>query len=236
MLRSFRARFGVDYDRFADLHAVQLNDTHPTMAIPELIRLLMADGVTFNRAFRIAQRTFRYTNHTVMREALEVWDVSLLNDVSPALVRIVKRIQTRLAAELRKKGVRGHGRAGHRPRRARCTWRTSPSTAPRTPTASPRSTPRFSSARSSASGTRLIPERFNNKTNGITQRRWLGLCNPELCALLDGVIGSGYLTDLSRLRALDEKIDDALASRFIAVKREKKRQLAALIREREGID
>ena len=235
MLRSFRARFGVDYDRFADLHAVQLNDTHPTMAIPELIRLLMADGVTFNRAFRIAQRTFRYTNHTVMREALEVWDVSLLNDVSPALVRIVKRIQTRLAAELRKKGVEDtaaldivrDGRVHMANLAVYGSSYTNGVAAIHT---------EILKREVFREWYALVPERFNNKTNGITQRRWLGLCNPELCALLDGVIGPGYLTDLFRLRALDEKIDDALASRFIAVKREKKRQLAALIREREGVD
>ena len=235
MLRSFRARFGADYDRFADLHAVQLNDTHPTMAIPELIRLLMEDGVTFNRAFRIAQRTFRYTNHTVMREALEVWDLALLSDVSPALVRIVKRIQTRLAAELRKKGVEDtaaldivrNGRVHMANLAVYGSSYTNGVAAIHT---------EILKREVFREWYALVPERFNNKTNGITQRRWLGLCNPELCALLDGVIGPGYLTDLFRLRALDEKIDDALASRFIAVKREKKRQLAALIREREGVD
>ncbi len=235
MLRAFRARFGSDYDRFAELHAVQLNDTHPTMAIPELIRLLMEDGVTFNRAFRIAQRTFRYTNHTVMREALEVWDLALLNDVSPALVRIIKRIQTRLTSELRKKGVADtaaldivrDGRVHMANLAVYGSSRTNGVAAIHTEILK-RDVFREWYA--------LVPERFTNKTNGITQRRWLGLCNPELCALLDDAIGSGYLTDLFRLRALDEKIDDALAERFIAVKREKKRQLAALIREREGID
>ena len=205
------------------------------MAIPELIRLLMADGVTFNRAFRIAQRTFRYTNHTVMREALEVWDVSLLNDVSPALVRIVKRIQTRLAAELRKKGVEDtaaldivrDGRVHMANLAVYGSSYTNGVAAIHT---------EILKREVFREWYALVPERFNNKTNGITQRRWLGLCNPELCALLDDVIGPGYLTDLFKLRALDEKIDDALAGRFIAVKREKKRQLAALIREREGID
>ena len=79
------------------------------------------------------------------------------------------------------------------------------------------------------------PEKFQNKTNGITQRRWLGLCNPELCALLDDTVGEGYLTDLFKLDGLKDKIDDALAERFMIVKREKKRQLAAIIREKEGV-
>ena len=80
------------------------------------------------------------------------------------------------------------------------------------------------------------PEKFQNKTNGITQRRWLGLCNPELCALLDDTVGEGYLTDLFKLDGLKDKIDDALAERFMAVKREKKRQLAAIIREKESVE
>ena len=166
--RSFRARFGADYDRFADLHAVQLNDTHPTMAIPELSRLLMADGVTVNRAFRIAQRTFRYTNHTVMREALEVWDVSLLNDVSPALVRIVKRIQTRLAAELRKKGVEDtaaldivrDGRVHMANLAVYGSSYTNGVAAIHT---------EILKREVFREWYALVPERFNNKTNGITQ-------------------------------------------------------------------
>ena len=235
MLRAFRARFGNDYDRFSELHAVQLNDTHPTMAIPELIRLLMEDGVSFARAFRIARDTFRYTNHTVMREALEQWDVSLLNDVSPALVRIIKRIQTRLSGELKKKGVTDTEaldivRDGRVRMANLAVYGSSYTNGVAAIHTQILKDDVFKECY------QLMPERFNNKTNGITQRRWLGLCNPELCALLDEEIGEGYLTDLYHLEALRPKIDDALAERFMAVKLEKKRQLADLIRRQEGVD
>ena len=235
MLRAFKARFGSDYDRFPELHAVQLNDTHPTMAIPELIRLLMDDGVAFDRAFDIAQRTFHYTNHTVMREALEQWDVSLLNDVSPELVKVIKRIQTKLARELRRKKIADTEpydivRDGRVRMANLAVYGTSHTNGVAAIHSQILKDDVFKEWYA------LYPERFNNKTNGITQRRWLGLCNPELCRLLDEEIGTGYLTDLFKLKALDEKIDDALAEKFIAVKQEKKRQLAAIIKEREGVE
>ncbi len=235
MLRSYRAEFGSDYSHFADRHAIQLNDTHPTMAIPELIRLLGADGVDFETAFGIAQQTFRYTNHTVMREALECWDVALMNALCPELMKVIRRIDQRLRRELKRLK------------------------APDTQDMPIVRDGRVHMANLAVYGSSYIngvaaihsrilrddvfrewyalwPERFQNKTNGITQRRWLGLCNPELCALLNQTIGEGYLTDLYRLENLKERIDETLARQFIAVKQEKKRQLCALIREREGVE
>ncbi|MBR6220138.1 MAG: 4-alpha-glucanotransferase [Clostridia bacterium] len=237
MLNAYRQRHGDDLSRFAGFHAIQLNDTHPTMAIPELIRLLMNEGMSFNRAFGIARRTFRYTNHTVMREALECWDMKLMSELSPRLVQIIRRIQTRLDRDLKKAAVEDA-----------------------TPYAIIDENKRVHMANlavyasSYTNGVAAIhsqilkddvfrewyalyPERFNNKTNGITQRRWLGLCNPELTALLkDALGGDGFLTDLYELDNLKPLIDDGLAKRFIEVKAEKKRQLAQLILEREGVE
>jgi len=234
MLRSYRVVYGSDYSRFAKLHAVQLNDTHPTMAIPELIRLLMDDGVEFADAFAIARETFRYTNHTVMREALECWDLSLLNDVAPDMVAVIRRIDLKLSRMLRRRKIEGadamriiRNKQVHMANLAVY-------------------------ASSYVNGVAAIhseilkdevfrewyalyPERFQNKTNGITQRRWLGLCNPELCALLDEVVDGDYLSDLYALADLKDRIDDDLARRFIEIKKEKKRQLAAIIAEREGV-
>lgn len=235
MLRSYRAAHGSDYSRFAEMHAIQLNDTHPTMAIPELIRLLGADGVDFAAAFEIARQTFRYTNHTVMREALECWDVSLLNDVSPELVKVIRRIDQKLGRDLKR--LRAPEAAGMRVIQQKRVHMANLAVY----------------ASSYVNGVAAIhsqilkddvfrewyvlwPEKFQNKTNGVTQRRWLGLCNPELCALLDGAVGKGYLTNLDLLENLRAKIDDDLAARFIRIKREKKRQLAALIRAREGVE
>ena len=225
MLDAYRRAHGDDLSGFAKLHAVQLNDTHPTMAIPELVRLLMNEGMTFGRAFNIARRTFRYTNHTVMREALECWDLKLMSELSPELVRVIRRIQTKLNADLKKAGVEDAAPyaiidAGKRVHMANLAV--------------------YGSSYTNGVAEEwyaLYPERFNNKTNGITQRRWLGLCNPELTALLADALGTdAFLTDLFALKALKPLIDDDLAARFIEVKDEKKRQLSELILEREGID
>ena len=237
MLRACHEHHGDDLSGFADYHAIQLNDTHPTMAIPELIRLLMNEGMTFNKAFNIARSTFRYTNHTVMREALECWDLKLMSELSPELVRVIRRIQTKLNRDLKKAGIEDTA-----PYAIIDDWK------------------RVHMANLAVYGSSytngvaaihsqilkddvfkewyaLYPERFNNKTNGITQRRWLGLCNPELTALLFDALGhSEFLTDLYALEGLKPLIDDDLAERFIEVKAEKKRQLAQLILEREGVE
>ncbi|MBQ8087561.1 MAG: glycogen/starch/alpha-glucan phosphorylase, partial [Clostridia bacterium] len=234
MLRSFKARFGTDFERFPQLHAVQLNDTHPTMSIPELIRLLMLEGVAFGKAFQIARDTFRFTNHTVMREALEQWDVSLLKEVSPALVKVISQIQAHLKRTLRRKGIADteaydivrDGRVRMANLAVYATSRTNGVAEIHSEILKKDVFKEWYA---------LSPERFNNKTNGITQRRWLGLCNPELCALLNDEIGQDYITDLSALSRLEPLIDDQLADRFISIKREKKRQLAKLIAQREGV-
>ncbi len=237
MLDSFIENYGEDFERFADLHAVQLNDTHPTMAIPELIRLLMNEDVDFDAAFDIARRTFRYTNHTVMREALECWDLKLMSELSPELVRIIKKLQSKLARELKKARVENPGSmyiidADKRVHMANLAVYGSSFT---------NGVAAIHSQILKDDVFRewyaLYPERFNNKTNGITQRRWLGLCNPELTALLAKKLGDDrFLTDLFRLEALRPMIDDDLANDFIRVKQEKKRQLAGIIRDREGVE
>ena len=104
ILRAYRKRHGSDYSFFAKEVAAQLNDTHPTMAIPELIRLLGEDGVPFEQAFLIARDTFAYTNHTVMQEALEKWDLSLLSSVCPQIVSVIRKIDARFRREMKKAG------------------------------------------------------------------------------------------------------------------------------------
>ena len=100
MLRAYRERYGRDYSHFAECYAVQLNDTHPTLSIPELVRLLMLDHVSFEKALEIAKATFAYTNHTVMQEALEKWDLALLRRLSPEIADILIRIDAAMRAEL----------------------------------------------------------------------------------------------------------------------------------------
>ncbi len=219
---------------FSELVSIQLNDTHPTVSIPELIRLLMLEGLSFDEAFDIAQKTFSYTNHTVMQEALEKWDVNLFRDLLPEIYDIIWRINTKLCGEIMAKGLNCEPYAivsNNIIRMANLAVYVS----------------------SCVNGVaeihtqilkddvlkiwyQVYPERFQNKTNGITQRRWLGLCNPELSKYITERIGGGWITDLEQLKGLKAFMSDADVDEFIEVKREKKRQLRKLIREREGVD
>ncbi|MBE6947392.1 MAG: glycogen/starch/alpha-glucan phosphorylase [Ruminococcaceae bacterium] len=227
MLRVYKSTHGDDLSRFAEFFAVQLNDTHPAMSIPELIRLLMAEGMDFDQAFEIAQKTFSYTNHTVMGEALEKWNLDLLRTVVPEIVEIILRIDGKLKEEHPNLFI------------------------VRDNTAHMANLSVYVS--SYVNGVAEIhsqilkddlfrdwyavyPERFQNKTNGVTPRRWMGLCNPELTELIRDSIGGDFLKDLDRLAELKPMIDDEMVSRFNMVKRQKKEQLCKIIAEREGVE
>ena len=226
MVRIFKTTHGSDLTRFPEFFAVQLNDTHPAMSIPELIRLMMAEGMGFDKAFEIAQRTFSYTNHTVMGEALEKWDLDLLRSVVPEIAEIICRIDRKLRSEhpnlfvVRDNTahmanlsiyvgsyVNGVAEIHSQILKDDCfkAWY------------------------------EVYPERFQNKTNGITPRRWMGLCNPELCQLISDKIGGDFLKNLEEISALKPLIDDQLIEQFQNVKRIKKQQLCDVIEKREGI-
>lgn len=228
IMRDFRKHQGLGWDRLPEFAAIQLNDTHPAMSIPELIRLLMAEGLDFDAAFNIAARIFSYTNHTVMSEALEKWDMELLRSVVPEICDIIVRIDAKLRQEHPQSNL----------------FIVKDNTAHMANLSVYVSTAVNGVAKIHSQILRdslfhdwykVFPERFQNKTNGITQRRWLGLCNPELTALIEKHIGSGFLTDLDKLEALKPQISDDLCREFIAVKKEKKAQLAAEIEKREGV-
>ena len=234
LLRSYRRRHGSDYSFFAKEVAAQLNDTHPTMAVPELIRLLSEDGVSFEDAFLIARDTFAYTNHTVMQEALEKWDLSLLSSVCPQIVSIIRLIDARFRREMKARGrsitpsfcVILDRRVHMAQLAVYATHATNGVAALHT---------EILKKDVFAEWYKLYPERFQNKTNGITQRRWLGLCNPELCSLIESRIGRGFITDLDQLQKLDPQIDRTLCEQFMAVKKQKKNQLSEEIMKREGV-
>ena len=226
MLRTFKSAHGNDLSRFADYYAVQLNDTHPAMSIPELIRLLMAEGMDFEQSFSIAQRTFSYTNHTVMSEALEKWPLDLLSSVVPDIVDIIRRIDEKLQREHPGLFVIKDNTA-HMANLSVYVG-------------------------SYVNGVaeihsqilkddlfhdwyQVFPERFQNKTNGVTPRRWMGLCNPELTQLLKYRIGGDFLKDLDRLADLKPMIDDDMVRQFNTIKHEKKEQLCKVIAEKEGV-
>ncbi|MCQ2491265.1 MAG: glycogen/starch/alpha-glucan phosphorylase [Ruminococcus sp.] len=238
ILRKHKARFGT-LDSLADHISVQLNDTHPVISVPELIRQLVDnEGWTFEKALDTAKRVFNYTNHTVMQEALEKWSTGLVEEVLPRIYEIIIQINEELIAEMYANGIEKDKLSRIRIIRGDLIH--------------------MADMACYASGhingvaeihTRILrdsvladwysiyPERFRNETNGITQRRWLALCNTELSQLITEKIGDGWMTDLSQLRRLAEYADDAsVLDRFISIKQTKKQQLADFIREREGID
>ncbi len=226
MLRTFKIAHGDDLSRFADFYAVQLNDTHPAMSIPELIRLLMAEGMSFDDAFNVAQKTFSYTNHTVMGEALEKWPLDLMRSVVPEIVDIICRIDQKLKWEhpglfIVKDNtahmanlsiyvgsyINGVAEIHTQILKDDCfkDWYYA------------------------------FPERFQNKTNGITPRRWLGLCNPELTAMLREKVGGDFLKNLDLIGELKNQIYDETVVEFNAIKHLKKEQLCAVIAKHEGV-
>ena len=226
MLRTFKTAHGNDLSRFADYYAVQLNDTHPAMSIPELIRLLMDEGMDFDQSFSIAQRTFSYTNHTVMSEALEKWPLGLLGSVVPEIVDIIRRIDEKLQREHPGLFIIKDNTA----HMANLSVYVS----------------------SYVNGVaeihsqilkddlfhdwyQVYPDRFQNKTNGVTPRRWMGLCNPELTQMLKYRIGGDFLKDLDKLSELKPMIDEDMVRQFNAIKRQKKEQLCKVIAEKEGV-
>ena len=229
ILRSYRAQHGADYYRLPEFAAVQLNDTHPAMAIPELIRLLGEEGVDFEAAFRIAASVFAYTNHTVMGEALEKWDLELLRSVVPEVCAIIEKIDARLKKEHPHDGlfIIRDGQAHMANLSVYVSTAVNGVAEIHT---------QILKDDLFKSWYAVYPERFQNKTNGITPRRWLGLCNPELCGLLDSKAGTGYLRELDRLSGLRPYIDEQTIKEFNAVKLEKKRQLAAVIARHEGVE
>ena len=235
MLRRYRMRHGSDYRFFAEEHAVQLNDTHPVMAIPELIRLLMADGVSFEDAFAIAQKTFAYTNHTVMQEALEKWDLKLLASVCPDLVTVIRQIDQRFRREMASRGLDVLP--------SRCVIEDGRVHMAQLAVYATHATNGVAALHSEilkkdlfADWYAVWPERFQNKTNGITQRRWLGLCNPELSMLFSQRGAGPFMTDLSVLSELKPSVDSRMVADFRVIKQLKKQQLVAAIQKSTGIE
>ncbi len=241
IIRRFR-KAHASFADFPDQVAIQLNDTHPAIAIPELMRILVdAESLSWDVAWDITVRTFGYTNHTILPEALERWPVELFSRVLPRHLEIIYEINRRFLEEvsrlrpgdsnlLRELSVIEEGDQKSI-RMANLAIIGSHSVngvaALHTEILKERVFSGFHS---------ILPERFNNKTNGITQRRWLKLCNPELSSLITEAIGESWVTDLFELRRLEPLAEDAsFRSRWLACKTLKKEGLARYIASRNGV-
>ncbi len=226
MMRTFKVAHGNDLSHFADFYAVQLNDTHPAMSIPELIRLLMKEGMDFEQSFGIAQRTFSYTNHTVMSEALEKWPLDLLRSVVPEIVDIILRIDERLKRENPNLFIVRDNTAHMANLSIYVGSYVNGVAAIHT---------EILKNDCFKDWYHMFPQRFQNKTNGVTPRRWIGLCNPELTQLIKYRVGGDFLKDMDKLAKLKPMIDDDMVRQFNDVKRLKKEQLCKVIAEKEGV-
>ncbi|GHU71130.1 alpha-1,4 glucan phosphorylase [Clostridia bacterium] len=222
-----------------DLFAVQLNDTHPVFAIPELIRRLTGEfGFSFEEAFNTARRMFNYTNHTIMIEAMETWTVMLVRSLLPGVYDIVKQIQQHLLKTLALNGLYSDKLNRMAVQRAGTV----------------RMAPLAIFASSHINGVAKIhtdilcsntlkdwydvwPERFLNETNGITFRRWLGLCNPELTKMINGLVNGDVLKEPMLLKKMVAFADDSgVLDEFAAIKQRNKVRLSEQILKREGIE
>ena len=230
-----------DLANFAVRNAMQLNDTHPALAVAELMRLLVDEhDLPWEAAWEITVPTFGYTNHTLLPEALERWPVPLFERVLPRHLSIIYEINRRFLDDVRLFYPGDDAKA-----RALSLIEEGPVKQVRMANLAivgSHSVNGVAKLHSDLVKSNLVPdfaqlwpERFSNKTNGVTQRRWLLACNPGLAALISAAIGEGWIRDLEELRRLEPLADDtAFLDRFLAVKLENKRRLAKVIAARGG--
>lgn len=227
-------------ENFALLHSIQLNDTHPAVAVPELMRIFTAEeNLDWNQAWEIVVATFAYTNHTLLAEALEEWPLDLFRSLLPEVYAVIEKINCQLRLELLARGVARQDLGKYEiinGGNIKMAWLSIYGTHSTNGVAQLHTDILMNSEL--AHWHRLYPQRFNNKTNGITQRRWLLQANPELAAYITELLGSQqWVGDLSQLKKLERYADDERVLRsFLEIKKQKKRQLAAYIREHEGIE
>lgn len=239
ILKKHKERFGT-LDNLADKVTIQLNDTHPVISIPELMRLLCdVYGMDFEKALDITKKTFNYTNHTIMQEALEKWSCSLMEKVVPRVYAYILMLNERFikdmyAREKDKKFIEKLAPVGDgMVRMANLAVYMSSYT-----NGVAQIHTEILKADTLKEWYELYPERFQNKTNGITQRRWLALCNEELSALITRLLGDdGWIKDLDRLAELKKYADDEnILRRFIEIKKLKKQQLSEFVKAHDGVD
>ena len=240
--RYYTDRHGDDVSGFADKNCLQLNDTHPAIAVPEMMRLLIDEFyVDWDEAWGITQRTMAYTNHTLLPEALELWPVAMFRRLLPRLLDIIYEINARFIAEISQRWP------GDNDRIQRMSL-IQEGSEPMIRMAYLAIVGSFSVNGVAALHSKLLteglfrdfaemwPSKFNNKTNGVTQRRWLAACNPPLSKLISEKIGSGWMTELSELHQLREFADDKeFQNRWRETKLANKTKLAENIYEKTGL-
>ncbi len=238
LIHHFVANYGTDFSKFPELHAIQLNDTHPVVAIPELMRILMDEyNVGWNDAWNVVQKTFAYTNHTILAEALEKWDIGIFQGLLPRIYQIVEEINRRFLIEIRAKYPNDYAKQNRmsiiHDGKVYMAWLAIHAG--------------FSVNGVAALHTELLknvelkdwyelyPKKFNNKTNGITQRRWLCNANPELAKFISDRIGHGWEKDLTKLKELEKFADDDKSlQELMDIKRANKEILVDFLKHKQN--
>ena len=239
IVRRYKSIYGNDFSRFADKIAIQLNDTHPVVAIPELMRIFLdIEKLGWDESWNICKKVFAYTNHTILSEALEKWDIPLFQPLLPRIYQIIEEINRRFITELQQKypgdwhrinkmSIIGNGQI-------RMAWLAIVGSHKVNGVAELHTEILKNSELKEWN--ELYPEKFLNKTNGITQRRWLLKANPELASLITELIGDKWITDLYELKKLEKYLDDDnILNRVSEIKFNNKQRLANYIKETTGI-
>ncbi|WP_416305976.1 glycogen/starch/alpha-glucan phosphorylase [Neptunicella sp. SCSIO 80796] len=243
LLRTWVKKFGTDFSQFGVKNAIQLNDTHPSIAVPELMRLLIDEYLLeWDEAWAITTSTMAYTNHTLLPEALERWSVRMFSYMLPRILDIIYEINARYMDAV------AHQWPGNSQKLAEMSI-IEEGHDPHIRMAYLAIVASFSVNGVAGLHTQLLksglfkdfyqlwPEKFNNKTNGVTPRRWLAYCNPRLSALLTKQLGEGWVTDLSQLRKIEGCVDNkTFVKQWQEVKQANKQELAAMVKQQCGVD
>ncbi len=240
LVRKYKEQYGNDFSRFPEKIAIQLNDTHPVVAIPELMRILVDwEKLEWENAWDIVTKTCAYTNHTILAEALEKWPINLFSTLLPRVYQIIEEINRRFMIELRtafpNDWVRHNRMSIISEGMVKMAWLAIHGTHAVNGVAALHTEILKNSELKD--WYEMYPYKFQNKTNGVTQRRWLLKSNPELSKLITSLIGKEWITDLSKLKELEKFLDDEkVLNDFMEVKNLKKKQLIEYIKEHNSVE
>lgn len=240
LVRKFKAKHGDNFKIFPEKIAIQLNDTHPVVAIPELMRILMDwEKLEWDEAWAIVTKTCNYTNHTILSEALEKWPIDIFQGLLPRVYQIIEEINRRFMIDVRmafpgdwekhnKMSIIGHGVI-------RMAWLAIYGSARINGVAALHT--EILKKQELKNWYEMYPHKFLNKTNGVTQRRWLLKANPDLSKLITDLIGMNWITDLSKLKELEKFTEDKeIIDKFIDTKLNAKKKLVKYIKEHNNVD
>ncbi len=240
IVRRYKSTYGNNFDKFADKVAIQLNDTHPVVAIPELMRIFLdQEKLSWDEAWEISKKVFAYTNHTILSEALEKWDITLIQPLLPRIYQIIEEINRRFVTELKDKYSNDFDKINKMSiianGQVKMAWLAIVGSHKVNGVAKLHT--EILKNQELKDWYELYPEKFLNKTNGITQRRWLLKANPELAEFISSLIGDKWITNLSELKNLEKYVDDEkVLARLLEIKLDNKKKLAKYILDTTGVE